>query len=333
MKVLLKYIFSSIVITVLISCTIGTIVFTNSNRSSEETITDNQIEIAQQTMDKIDRFLFERYNEIQAAAEDAEFEGFLAGRNKPQKSNAKLTELSILTGPWDVISLADSKKEIVVASTIESQTGEDITEEKHNYLAFTEAIKGSRYHSDVVLSEDTGRPTIIFSAPIKDDEASGNPVVGAIIGHISWQAVLEILQSSKQNTIELYNTDKVKIGDNLPQTSDEILSDSTTSNDSLHSVKGEYGSTITADGKILTSFVREKGFLTYRGNNWVLLLETPVSEAFQKSNQSIVSSITIIIIGFVLNTTALILLFMFLTKSSQVTPITPTTQVNNIPLS
>jgi hypothetical protein len=320
MKVLLKSIFSSIVITLLVSWVISTIVSNNIKRSSTEAVKENQIEIAQQTMDKIDRYLFERYNEIQAAAEDAEFEGFLAGRNKAQKSNAKLTELSILTGPWDVISLVDSKKETVVASTIESQAGEDITEERHNYLAFTEAIKGGRYHSDVVLSEDTGRPTIIFSAPIKDDEATGNPVVGAIIGHISWPAVLEILQSTKENAIELYNTEKIKIGDNLPQTSEEILSGNTSTNDSLQTVKGSFGSTLTSDGKTLTSFVTEKGFLTYKGNNWILLLETPVSEAFLTSNQTAVSASTVIIIGFIFNTSAIVLICMLLTRSSRVIP-------------
>lgn len=274
---------------VCISVVFAFLVYTFTESSLERTIAKQQLELARQTMDKIDRFLYERWNNIVAISEDEEFEGLLAGKDfqdqiEIAESDKKLRELALYTGPWDSLDLVN-KEGKVVFSTIKPEIGQSITEVHFSKEVFEKVLSGKIYYSDVYYDDQLKRPVMSFAAPIRNEDDPTQPVTGAVVGHLAWQAVLEILQNTQGVDVELLNKNGIEIGDNHPENIDEIFKENAKGNQVVQkAIRGESGSEITSnvdeeEEDSLTSFVKETGFLTYEGNGWVLLIENPVSVA------------------------------------------------------
>jgi methyl-accepting chemotaxis protein len=261
-----------------------------SQSGLEQKIGDAQLQLAEVTMDKIDRTLHGALQDIRAMAEDEEFEGALAGENDFKKSNEKLGELVFLTGPWDELEIFNNEG-IVVAAVDEEEIGssrEGHSDEENQ--AFNAVMKGEIYISDVVISEDTGRPTVIFAAPVRDPNQAGKPVIGAVIGNFAWPAIEEILQEINAEA-HLYNNEGFIIADSEAYYEGQILTEKVplTNIAFQHAIEGS-ARTIILDSsskdpgayheEVLISHAPQQGHLTYNGHGWVLLVETPTEIAF-----------------------------------------------------
>mgnify|MGYP001617721221 FL=1 len=197
----------------------GFFVFTRTKSALEESISDNQLEVTRQTMDKIDRLLYERYLDILSIAEGTVFLSQYEERAitiSPEDLTKEFNENIVLTGPWDFLFAVDKSGTIVIA-TDKQKLGQSILYNKPYEEAFEHALQGGVYYSDFEVSTYTSKPTVIFAAPVKSKEL-GRPILGVVMGNFAWPAVLEVLEELKEAAY-LYNTQGLLIGSSDPDES------------------------------------------------------------------------------------------------------------------
>ncbi|MBI5044630.1 MAG: HAMP domain-containing protein [Candidatus Levybacteria bacterium] len=306
MKLLHKVAVIIFSLAIIVAVIFASIIYMLTLSSLKEAISTEQVEVARQTMDKIDRLLYERMNNIIAISEDEEFEGFLAGKDltilsEKAESTTKLRELSSVTGPWDALNLVNKEGEIVLSASGRF-IGQNIKEELIKHINFDDVFNGEVRYSDVLIDSRTKKPTMIFASPIRNEEDVKQPVIGMAIGYLSWPVILEILQSTHDNTVELFNKNGQEIGDNESENASEILSNSFISHPSVKkALSGVSGSEVrkgidkNKDKDQLISFVPQKGFLINKGNGWGLIIETPVAIAFADATQNALNMVLIVI--------------------------------------
>lgn len=261
-----------------------------SKSSMEKSIGKNQLNLAAETIDKIDRSLYRGYTDIQIIAGYDELGDYLKNDKNISYDRIlkRLDEFTIFTGPWDILSVLDESGEVVISSD-KKEINEKINQDPNNYMAYNQSLNGNVYYSDVIFSEDTGKPTIIFSAPIKDKNSSGKPVIGVVIGHFAWPAILDIMYGETSSLTTLYTQNGVVIGSSDPDLNDKILN--TNHNESISFKKAiehngndfDIYPSITENFELLTSHAHQKGYMGYKGNNYILFIETPTIKAFAPS--------------------------------------------------
>ncbi len=240
----------------------------------------------------IDRILYGAYRDIRIIAKDRPIEEWFNSRNEAaaEEDAAELKEIEIdvlrsleekilLTGPWDTIFLVDSNG-VIVASTNQEEIGRHIAEEPKSKIAYRFSMHGEVYYSDNVISDDTGRPTIIFAAPIRYEE--GGPILGVAIANFAWPVIEEVLDNlTSPGHAHLLNKEGMVIAASTDH-KDEFLHPSFASHPLVK--KAFEGNTVTSaivtmvetDVEVLAVHVLEEGFFSYKGNAWGLLVESPV---------------------------------------------------------
>ena len=148
----------------------------------EQSIMSHQLEIARQTMNNIDRLLSERCTNIQTLAGESSFKNLLVNKDSPwvkriQDEALKRQEaLSVLTGPWDILMVIDEQANILLSSD-DKEVGMSVKENRENQMAYEAALREEFYYSDAMISKKTGRPTIIFAAPVRNTAVTKQPVI------------------------------------------------------------------------------------------------------------------------------------------------------------
>ncbi|KKU97720.1 MAG: hypothetical protein UY31_C0070G0009, partial [Candidatus Wolfebacteria bacterium GW2011_GWE1_48_7] len=171
------------------------LIFTSTRSILKKNISAQQTISAAETIDKIDRIFNNYLLTLQTMGEEEDFERFLGGeKNIQPEINRRMRELTFLTGPWDILFIVDRNGTIIL-STHADEVGKSIKQEPISNVAYEKALGGGLYYSDMITSEDTGKPTVIFAAPIKS-ESGKRPVEGVIIGNMSWPVISEALNTS-----------------------------------------------------------------------------------------------------------------------------------------
>ncbi|GEM_PF-5969480 len=281
-----KISFSILFVTLFTVGLAGFFVFTRTKSALQESIGDNQLEVTRQTMDKIDRLLYERYLDILSIAEGTVFlsqyeEGAITISQEDLRK--EFNENTILTGPWDFLFAVDKSGTIVIA-TDEQKLGQSISYNKPYERAFEHALQGGVYYSDFEVSTYTSKPTVIFAAPIKSKEF-GRPILGVVVGNFAWPAVLEILEELKEAAY-LYNNQGLLIGSSdADESSEDLLRNDSKNVIVQNAIEGGEKSDIFPyslhdDSPVLASYVSQLGYLNYKGSGWKLLVETTTAVAF-----------------------------------------------------
>lgn len=286
MRLLYKILLIALSSVILILTLVGYFGFNYVRSLVEKSIGQSQLLLTKNIGAEIDRLLYERYLDIQEAGTKYIFEQFLANKNlDPVFIQNELNTVAVYTGPWDVLSIIDLTGRVAI-STDNREGGEIIKEDPENFKAYSQALTGQTYVSDFTIPEDTGQPTIIFATPIKDRQVAAQPIVGVLIGHLTWPAVTDILKNAATpGAVYLYRQDGVLIGDNEKNRSAESLGKDFKNAPIfqhilnrgakiaiLPSVHSGYASLFTHDAL--------PGYLNYQGNNWQLSIETPINIAF-----------------------------------------------------
>ncbi len=269
-------------------------VFYSARETLQESIVKSQLQSARQIMSTIDRILFQAYEDINIIAEDEIVEGWLEkfGTENEEKANIEkiarktLQEKALLTGPWDSLFVVDTAGIIIEASD-PTELGKNIETEPYGLRAFESGLQGNRYYSDLVISEDTRRATVIFAAPVKSGRKIGHKVNGVVIGHFVWHVVLELLDEIDPKLhVHLLNKRGLVIA-GRPHDKEHILKANYAQLDLVRrALRRETGkSDIFKDPDedrvvVLGSYALQKGYLGYRGKGWSFFLETPVQEVF-----------------------------------------------------
>jgi len=264
----------------------------------ESTISDNQLNVARETLARIDRVIYERYLDIQDFAGSTSVENFLTGSGSKDEVNRRLLSFFETSGPWDIVKIVGLDETILFASD-ERLLGSSIQSINQAREAYLRSLDGEVFASDVVVIDDTGYKTIFFSSPIRNRDAVGRPIIGIAIGQFSWSAIEEILESSKNSMSDthLFSKDNRLISSSVFRKNSES-SDHIESFDTLLQSREFEKSTIVSDTfrkSSLVSYVVQAGYLDYKGNNWKLVIETPTQMAFASVNKTVLLVLSVFI--------------------------------------
>jgi len=288
-------IFSIIIILVSVA---GYSIYTFTRSALETSISENQLEFTRETMARIDRVMYERFLDIQGFANSVIIEKFILGIATKEEVNEGLTNFFETSGPWDIVKIVGVDGKVIFSSN-EALIGKRVEGNKEANTAYEKSLAGEVYVSDVVVSSDTGYPTIFFSAPIREQSAIGRPVVGIVIGQFSWSTIEEILVSSriKSSSVYLFSENGQLIA------SSKHIQNASQMNGKLNVLLGvEPSNKLTINGiESLVSRVPQLGYLGYKGSNWNLVIETPVDivfdSAYRNAFQVILITFPIIIVA------------------------------------
>lgn len=299
-------------------------------------IGNNQLETARQTIDKIDRLLHERFVNIQSIADGENLRPILAATAIPESIpdlKKRMRKLTVLTGPWDVLEVVNKQGNIILSSDAKKE-GRDIHDFPQALSAFSEALKGTAYYSDFITASSSGKPTILFSAPVRDENSSGNPVIGVVVGYFSWPAVSEILEDAEAHAILLDRENKVIAYNTkyLPNAQSVQFSNliGTSAPKGISANHADLSILPRGTGLIsnetLSSVAPQQGYLSYQGSQWKLILEVPTAVAFSQATRTAVS-VALFFIPAILLMGGVIL---FLMNRFVIGPIVKLTQVTEI---
>lgn len=266
-KLLTKVVLVFLVAAVIFAGASAYVVLSLVRSSLERASGQLQAEIGEQTLDKIDRILYKYGNDIRVIAADMEeVADFPISPFSFTQAIEHLKREAILTGPWDLLIVTNAQGGVVASSFKDSLAGQVIPVDSESFIAIQAALAGGVYHSDRVVSEFTEKPTMVFAAPIRNVEDPRKPIVGAVIGNVSWPIIEEIVHNlSSVSRVELLNSQGKVIASN--ESPYDVI---TTSSEDLDK------------NPLITTSV-SKGFLDYTGHQWTLVIKTPAAIAFQEA--------------------------------------------------
>lgn len=276
--------------------TVGWAAFIFTKAQMQNAIGLNQMEIARQTLDKLDRSLYERYNDIQAIAQDQGFLEMLKNPSAPKllRLQQRIDQLTVLTGPWDFLGLSTNKG-ILVASNSTRKTGQRLSHE--DQVVFEEALQNHVAYSDLKLPPEVISPTIIYACPVRDKNKTGNPIIGVVLGHFAWPVALEILDDAETGAI-LLNKEGRMIGQNTQLNEEgsrpDLLGKPYPNLFLTNRAKtGQFKSQIYSGDsgeEFLGSAAPQLGYLAYKGSGWNLILVLPAKKAFVGVRQAAIKN-------------------------------------------
>lgn len=296
-------------------------------------IGERQLEAARQTIDKIDRLVAEKISIIQSIAGLESSRMYWRGvASEAAIMREDLEKLSGYSGPWQALKIFDSNRK-PVASIDDALSASDSLVEAEN-LALGAALGGNLYYSSRVTS--SGLDCVIMAAPIRRILPSGPSVVGAVVGRLPWEVVVEILNTLETSATLVDGSGSViALSSNQPARllGEKIKSPSVLSVLAFRSGQSlaEARDTIIGEAAIV-AFAPEKGFGDYLGNGWGLVLEQPVSSlAFVASRSSfIITVLTILIFAVVVALLIFLLLHYVVNPIKQLTSLVKTMASGNL---
>lgn len=270
---------------------VGYFGFTLTRLLLERTISENQVQLARQALDQLDRYIYYRWHSILTLSEDPTLKTFMSeSRQPPDVIALEYTQLKNIPGPWEQLMVVDADDRILVNVRAEGQAIlENISQSPELLHAKESAMKGVHYYSDVELSSHAQEHVLTFSSPIYST-LPGKEIQGAIVGQITWNTVLAELQTAP-GSIHIFNNRGEILGGNREKYPNPPLLDSLPHKKEL-SIVTENTEEHT---QTLLSSVTERGFLDYRGNGWILTFETPTQVAFAPATKNILILLFIII--------------------------------------
>lgn len=255
-------------------------VYTSDVKRLEDNVKKELEEQAFQTMDKIDLILFERSADIKILVADP----VISSRSSsPLEIKKRLMVFKDNYKFYDSLSFFDLNR-VRITDTDGLKIGEQhpLTE----YWPYIE--KGIDYVFDVSESNSLKKVVLHIASAVKD--RNGSPF-GVVVSRISMEQIDEIIAKHKKVMLlqEAVNVDLVS-NEGL------LLYSDYNKKGVLHDISPEWELTkkIISEGKKIGSqkysptgreeeifsFVREEGYLDFKGSNWTLIMHIPTRVAF-----------------------------------------------------
>jgi signal transduction histidine kinase len=272
-------------------------------------------DMAYNTLDNIDRNFFERYSDIKELADDR----VISSRNSTAKEiTERLIDFRNIYKTYVSLSFFDINR-IRIADT----SGIDIGKQNELELYFKESVQGKiSAASNVKMSSTLNQPIIYFASPVKDEKGE---IFGVVVTRIPITKLYEItkeaagIREKEEFMVDLVDKDGLLLYSNYNRKG--ILKDNLTELEFFHrATTGEkIGSDVHTDPEeeMIYVFVREQGYLDFKGNDWTLTVHVPTRVAFAHAVE--LRNLTIIIL---LPLIALALLIAFFFSKTITNPIT-----------
>jgi len=236
----------------------------------QETVSSRLADAAFDTVDKVDRNLFERHCDVQAWTifEDIIFSTESQDNEKTQNL---LKELHQIYEVYHDIYVLDTKGKICASAIRHELVGQD----QSGRDWFQQSIQGNVYYSDLYKSETTGNYTVAFSAPIRNKDGK---ITGVLTTRFNWNYVIEIINSAMVYSdckVYLVNSDGIVIASSNG-TADIFKKDFSKFEAFNLASRGNSGFIEERDhdtNKIyLIGYAGTEGYNKYRGKGWSVLI-------------------------------------------------------------
>lgn len=250
----------------------------------QSTVAARLADAAFDTIDKIDRNLFERYCDIQAFAS---FKNFIECA-KNSKSTPQVVELlqkahSIYEVYHDIV-IADTKGTILAAAVRAESVGENQSDREW----FRDCLRGQIIVTDLHDSKSIGHYTVTFAAPLKD--ADGR-ICGVITTYLDCNFVYGILKAAivgLESRVLLVNAKGLLIGNT---TGDGILEENYSGLKVFKHLDSGVSGFATdklpkSDDELAIGYAKTPGYNSYKGKGWSVMVMRPIgrSASLDKDN-------------------------------------------------
>lgn len=252
------------------------------------------ITLAEETSNKIERYMFERYGDIQVMVTSPLLK---KGQIKKDVKLKYLNSVRNAYKAYDYIFITDSAYNIEVFSG-EPQT--DISYKKF----LPEVLKGTNFVSDFTYFSDTKSYGVYFASPIIDEN---HKITGAVVERMNFNAISDIVKNVRLGSkgyayiVDTQGNSIFEPSNNLINT--DILA--AKSNKTFYTVhdKIQYFSAYSPISKYKSQI-----------NTWNIVVEEPVAEAFQITYSLRTYTIVIVVSSVLIMFVLVSLLLMKITK-------------------
>jgi PAS domain S-box-containing protein len=236
-------------------------------------------ELAITTMDKIDRTLFERRGDLEAIVSDP----IIRSRDSsPQQITERLIAYRNIYKTYASLSFFDLNR-----TRIADTTGLSLGKQDSKFRGWDEVLQGKlSLASDIGFSKTLDMPVIFFASPVRD---KNNELFGVVIIRVPVDKLydivgtLSLVPQIKENVhIDLIDKDGLVIYSNYNRKG--RLREKLPYWETLKTKKGSGGFVKAhrhpGQEESVAVFCREQGYLSFKGNEWTLIIHIPTSVVF-----------------------------------------------------
>jgi len=279
----------------------------NMNTLKENEIHDLQ-DIVSNSLEKIDRNLFERSSDIQVLANLPKIR---ANDTSPEERTDILLSFRNSKKSYASLSFFDTNR-IRIADTSGIDIGKQIIKTPYWDDVLNGRISSA---SEVRTSVALNIPVVFFASPVKDKD---NNIFGVVVARMPVTKLNEIIQETakiheeeSEIRIDLVDKDGLLLLSNHDRK--RILKDNITEWEYFQRPKAgeKIGSNVytnPGEEEMIYVFAKEQGYLDFKGNNWTLIIHVPTRVAFASA---VKLRNKIIIIIFPILVLIIILIFFF----------------------
>lgn len=249
----------------------------NMQNKANEVIAVRTADVAYDTIDKIDRNLFERNCDVQAWATFDAVKNYLKTK-LPEDFQTVTSLLKSIVEIYEVyydLLLVDTTGTVVATGVDQKLVGQSMADRKW----FQEVVQtGKVYVADMYYSQAIGGHTISYTAPVRDEQGK---IIGVLSTRFNWEFIYDIINSAKvgeSGTIVVVNQDGIVIAS--PDRSQVLSKDLRYLQAVKKAISGElYGYTIEKDQQgrnRIFGYAHTKGYNAYKGKNWSVIVSETV---------------------------------------------------------
>ncbi|MBI4836252.1 MAG: HAMP domain-containing protein [Candidatus Abawacabacteria bacterium] len=293
------------------------VTFQFTQTALEKVIGDGQLDLARNTMDKLDRFLADYYQSIEQISLQVK-------ANPVSQDSRSLQAMVLATGPWQGFYYLN--KEGNVVAVLNNSQPYDQVKAQADPLIKDAIMKQKIQYSDLSF-EPQSLPTLLFAAPVNGDEV--------LLGSIAFDQIGEILNQLDDANVFLFNREQYLIASNQYELSirlgvdqldyDQLeavfagVSTIFTGNNLYQSISQYEGNAYQA----LLTAVPERGYKDFQGNGWALVIEKPTLLVFQSARLQAIQ-LVLLIVALLLIVAGIVL---FLLRRYVTTPVIGLTRI------
>ncbi len=298
MKLSTKILISLVSSTLAVLVVGGLFIYNSTQQALEDSISLSQQSLARKTLDTVDVFLHERYLDIQTIATGKSLAESLGGQLTGVEISQKLKEFQNTTGPWDELTVFD--RQGVLKGTTNVSNAFSKKETNTSLLQAIEYVftNNTPYYGDAELVQITGKPSVLFAAPIRDVNKINLPIIGVVIGQMSWSALQDIIGHDESRISRMHNSKGQLIFSSVRQEKKILFSETHLAAPGVaESLAGnDFAGFVTRNNaNYFLSAVPELGYLSYKGHGWSLEIEVPSSIAFASAKSTALNILLVLI--------------------------------------
>ncbi|MDF2875395.1 MAG: methyl-accepting chemotaxis protein [Sporomusa sp.] len=255
----------------------STIIIENIQSKANEVMAVRTADVAYDTIDKIDRNLFERNCDAQAWAGFSQVKNALSSTaaNHIEQANTLLKTLVEIYEVYFDLYVLDAEGTIVAAGIRRELIGEKMSDR-----SWFQEVKAAKTISvtDLYFSSVEKRHTVAYSCPVRSDAGE---IIGYFSSRFNWEYIYDILDSArigKQGDVAIINKDGYVIA--CPSRKGILTDNLKNLEAAQRAMKGAtYGYTLEKDNRGNTKiygYAHTRGYNAYKGKNWSAIISETI---------------------------------------------------------